>query len=103
MLDGAAAGNEQTTETFTIQVHEAVDAADPSSAAVVATVQGGVVVGEQGQQIRYEQVVEERPAEEGGGGDGSIPQTVEIVVHPPEEHQQVHQLFCLSFEGSLFH
>ena len=74
------------SETYTIQVHEAVD--DPS--AVVAenlSVQGGIVVGEHGQQIRYEQIVEGRPAGQGEEGDGSDPQTVEIVVHPPEEHQ----------------
>ena len=76
------------SETYTIQVHEAVD--DPSAAAVVAenlSVQGGIVVGEHGQQIRYEQIVEGRPTGQGEEGDGSDPQTVEIVVHPPEEHQ----------------
>lgn len=89
MQDGsflAVDGHEQS-ETYTIQVHEAVD----DSSAVVAdhvTVQGGIVVGEHGQQIRYEQVVEGGPAVQGEEDeDGSNPQTVEIVVHPPEEQQ----------------
>ena len=89
MQDGsflAVDGHEQS-ESYTIQVHEAVD----DSSAVVAdhvTVQGGIVVGEHGQQIRYEQVVEGGPAVQGEEDeDGSNPQTVEIVVHPPEEQQ----------------
>ena len=75
------------SETYTIQVHEAVD--DPSAViADYATVQGGIVVGEHGQQIRYEQVVEGIPAGQGEDEeDGSNAQTVEIVVHPPEEQQ----------------
>ena len=75
------------SETYTIQVHEA--AVDDTSAVVAdhVTVQGGIVVGEHGQQIRYEQVVEGRPAGQGDEEDASNPQTVEIVVHPPEEQQ----------------
>ena len=88
------------SETYTIQVHEAVD--DPS--AVVAenlSVQGGIVVGEHGQQIRYEQIVEGRAAGQGEEGDGSDPQTVEIVVHPPEEHQ-VHCIKYFYFDMTQF-
>ena len=80
-----AGDGQAQSETYTIQVHEAVD--DLSAVVADHVTVGGIVVGEHGQQIRYEQVVEGTAAGRGEEEDGSNPQTVEIVVHPPEEQQ----------------
>ena len=95
-----AGDGQAQSETYTIQVHEAVD--DLSAVVADHVTVGGIVVGEHGQQIRYEQVVEGRPAGGQGGEeeDGSNPQTVEIVVHPPEE-QQVFSVAILNIYNCL--